>query len=96
MSSAGHVLDALNRMKQNRSMKPGNKAKFKDDLKAPINKDKGMPTNKKDIPKEMVEKEKMRINEEMQYDRNLDFKIYLGLIAIIVFFLTIAYVKLKS
>ena len=93
MSGAGHILDMINRMKQNRAQRPSNRQKFKSNNREIINSesDNGIikPIFKAVPEKELIEiKNRIQESAEIQRKRERILNVVLfvfGLIALIVF-----------
>ncbi len=87
---AGHVMDMINRMKQNRAQRPSNRAKFKENYREGIystNKKSKRP-NFKTVSEKELNKIKKQIRERAKIERKKERLIYgifiiCGLISII-------------
>lgn len=87
---AGHVMDMINRMKQNRAQRPSNRAKFKENNREGIystNKKSKRP-NFKTVSEKELNKIKKQIRERAKIERKKERLIYgifiiCGLISII-------------
>jgi hypothetical protein len=93
MSGAGHILDMINRMKQNRAQRPSNRHKFKQNSREIINSESDIEFIKpifKVVPeKELIEiinriQERSEIHRKRERILNVVFVVF-GLIAFIGF-----------
>lgn len=92
MSSAGHVLDAINRMRQNRSLRSSNRQKFKGDNRATIHAGTrgGNKAPFKEFPECQVNVAVKRIREGAKSKRWKDVAFYIffgGTIATMIFYM---------
>ena len=92
-NGTGHIMDMINRLKQNRSQKASNRAKFKGNNRKSIYSDKKVRVDKfnfKKIPKsELLElKRKIRAESKRERRRELILQIIIGMIIflMIIFF----------
>lgn len=96
MSYGGHALDALNRMRQNRSLSPKNRAKFKENVRQPIN----TGNNKTSSNKKFSEKELLEAKRKIVLDNKIGFRndviAFAIAITIVLSVLAYAYISLKS
>ncbi|NRB59011.1 MAG: hypothetical protein HRU50_03600 [Winogradskyella sp.] len=93
---AGHVLDMVNRMKQNRSMRPSNRKKFKDNRESIRSASKhSSKLSFKEVSTEQLNKVKEKIRSEAALRRRKERFIYvLGfLIAFFVIFFIIKWIN---
>ncbi|THD67419.1 hypothetical protein E7Z59_07085 [Robertkochia marina] len=92
---AGHVMDMINRMKQNRALKPSNRSKFKGDNRESIYSKKGknfkIPKFKILPPKEL-EKVKTQIQQNAAKERKKQNFIY-GIALTVITILILAFFK---
>ncbi len=79
---AGHILDMINRLKQNRAIRPSNKAKFKEHNRETIY-SKRRKIKFKTVPKEKLEKIKNRIRAQVKSEKKKEAIIYLACIAFV-------------
>ena len=95
MSSAGHVLDMIKRMQQNRANRASNKNKFKgnsSDFDTSVSGSK--PLKFKEVPQEELEEIKLKIRAKAEADKKLERIIYLsfGAIALVAIIAVIVWV----
>ena len=70
MSSAGHVLDIINRMRQNRAIRTSNKQKIRSNNREVAHSDKDA-LHFKEVPKEELERIKSNIREKSHRERRI-------------------------
>lgn len=85
MSSAGHILDMIKRIRQNRSLRPSNRQKFKGDTRETMY-TKTSKENKasfKEFPESQVKEAVDRIRKEAKSNRRKEF-FFLAIVILIV------------
>ncbi len=81
-SGAGHILDMMNRMKQNRALRNSQRNKFKNNLDAVLGKDsRGPAINNPQISEEQLLQIKKEIQNKAQRRKSIQ-SIFLALIAL--------------
>lgn len=81
-SGAGHILDMMNRMKQNRALRNSQRNKFKNNRDAVLGKDsRGPAINNPQVSEEQLLKIKKEIQNKAQRRKNIQ-SIFLALIAL--------------
>ncbi|WP_422082341.1 hypothetical protein [Ulvibacterium sp.] len=85
MSSAGHILDMLKRIRQNRSLRPSNRQKFKEDNREVIYNEtyKENKASFKEFPESQVKEVVNTIRREAKAKRRKEFA-FLALVILIV------------
>ena len=79
---AGHILDMINRLKQNRAIRPSNKAKFKEHNRETIY-SKRRKIKFKTVPKEKLEEIKNQIRAQAKSEKKKEAIIYLAFAAFV-------------
>lgn len=87
-NGAGHILDMINRLKQNRAMRPSNKAKFKENNRETIY-SKRRKIKFKTVPKEKLEEIKNQIRAQAKSERKKEAIFYLASVALVLVMLTL-------
>lgn len=89
MSSAGHVLDMIIRMRQNRAIRTSNKQKFRSNNREAAHRDKGAEAlHYKEVSKEKLKNIKAKIRLKASFERRKEIivvSIFLMLVIIIVY-----------
>ena len=77
---AGHMLDAINRMKQNRKLRPSNRMKFKENnrdvIYSSIADKKSKQTNFKTVSEDKLNEIKLRILEYAKTERKKEYVLF--------------------
>ena len=84
---AGHIQDMINRMKQNRSLRPSARAKFKDHNRAVIYGDSETQLQFKTVSREKLIQIKKNIQQRARLDRRSELIVYGLILGIIIFLL---------
>ena len=85
MSSAGHVLDMINRMKQNRAIRTSNKQKFRSNNREATHSDKGAGAlHYKEVTTEELEKVKSKIRLKARFERKKEIFVITFFIVIVI------------
>ncbi|SFS67852.1 hypothetical protein SAMN04487906_1302 [Zhouia amylolytica] len=84
---AGHIQDMINRMKQNRSLRPSARAKFKDYNRAVIYGDGETQLQFKTVSREKLIQIKKNIQQRARIDRRRELIVYGLILGIIIFLL---------
>lgn len=79
---AGHILDMINRLKQNRAIRPSNKAKFKEHNRETTY-SKRRKIKFKTVPKEKLEEIKNQIRSQAKSEKKKEAIIYLAFAAFV-------------
>lgn len=87
-NGAGHILDMINRLKQNREMRPSNKAKFKEHNRETIY-SKRRKIKFKTVPKEKLEEIKNQIRARAKSERKKEAIFYLASVALVLLMLAL-------
>ena len=85
---AGHILDMINRLKQNRAIRPSNKAKFKEHNRETIY-SKRRKIKFKTVPKEKLEEIKIQIRARAKSERKKEAIFYLASVALVLVMLAL-------
>lgn len=85
---AGHILDMINRLKQNRAIRPSNKAKFKEHNRETIY-SKRRKIKFKTVPKEKLEEIKKQIRARAKSERKKEAIFYLASVALVLVMLAL-------
>lgn len=85
---AGHILDMINRLKQNRAIRPSNKAKFKEHNRETIY-SKRRKIKFKTVPKEKLEEIKNQIRARAKSERKKEAIFYLASVALVLVMLAL-------
>jgi len=85
---AGHIMDMINRLKQNRAQRPSNRKKFKENNREGIYSaaESSQKPNFKTVPKEQLKKIKAQIRKKAKADKKREIRFF---IEFILFFLVI-------
>ena len=87
-NGAGHILDMINRLKQNRAIRPSNKAKFKEHNRETIY-SKRRKIKFKTVPKEKLEEIKNQIRARAKSERKKEAIFYLASVALVLLMLAL-------
>ena len=87
-NGAGHILDMINRLKQNRAIRPSNKAKFKEHNRETIY-SKRRKIKFKTVPKEKLEEIKNQIRARVKSERKKEAIFYLASVALVLVMLAL-------
>lgn len=87
-NGAGHILDMINRLKQNRAIRPSNKAKFKEHNRETIY-SKRRKIKFKTVPKEKLEEIKNQIRARAKSERKKEAIFYLASVALVLVMLAL-------
>lgn len=85
MSSAGHILDMIKRIGQNRALRPSNRQKFKEHNRETIYSDNIKPADRlnfKIVSKEKLNELKKQIRERAEKERKEELLFYVVFLAI--------------
>ena len=85
---AGHILDMINRLKQNRAIRPSNKSKFKEHNRETIY-SKRRKIKFKTVPKEKLEEIKNQIRARAKSERKKEAIFYLASVVLVLLMLAL-------
>ncbi|WP_372645393.1 hypothetical protein [Ancylomarina sp.] len=91
MSSAGHVLDMIIRMRQNRAIRTSNKQKFRSNNREAAHRDNGVEAlHYKEVSKEKLKNIKAKIRLKARFERRKEI-IVISIFLVLVIFIVYAY-----